>query len=476
MRSSVKRRSGGVAGLALLAVSAVGCGRDGGPPGPALDSAPRELQGAVLIVLDTVRADRVSAYGYSRATTPTLDRLAADGVLFEQVVSFAPWTLPSLATILSGKRADAVYVDNRLRESLVQTIGAAGYRTAAITEGGFFSSYFGFDLGFEHYVEEEGAVQLVHAGKRRDPGKTGGIETTFRLAGEWIAAHRQERFFLMIHTYEPHSPYRRHAFTEGLERGVIGDEFRIEMLSALRREEVRLSDPELDYLSALYDGGILESDRHVGAFLRRLEKEGLRDRTLVVVTSDHGEELGEHYRSRAGDHGHALFDDQLLVPLIFHHPLESYPVTRVAAQVRTMDILPTMAEILGAGSGDRLDGASLVPLMRGAEQRGRPAVGGSTKGGPPRAFLRHLDYKFVAVLDPRQGTDPLPTPPPRYQLYDLRADPGERDDLAATRPELTRRLLGILHETAGGGGRPTEVTEPVDGELRERLRSLGYLQ
>jgi arylsulfatase A-like enzyme len=465
--------------VTLAVVVACATGSCGGPDpeGAGSPSAGRELQGAVLILLDTVRADHLSSYGHTNRTSPVLDRLASQGVLFEQVVSFAPWTLPSLATILSAKPPGAVYRDGRLRESIVERIAAAGYRTSAITEGGYFSRQLGFDLGFEHYVEEEGHVQLLPPGQPRNPNPTGGIHRTFRAARDWIAAHRDEPFFLVIHTYEPHTPYNRHAFTEGLDRGSIGDVFRIDMLSALRTARVRLDDAELEYLAALYDGGIHESDRYVGEFLSYLESAGLRDRTLVVVTSDHGEELGEHYRTHVADHGHALFDDQLLVPLILYNPVESYPVKRVTAQVRTMDILPTIADLLGVAPGEELDGRTLVPLMRGEERSGRMAVGGETKAGPRRAFLRHLGYKFITVTSPSQGKRPLPTRPPQHQLYDLRSDPGERVNLAEQRPDLTREFRETLRAVTAGRAGPALAPDPerLDAELLERLRSLGYV-
>jgi arylsulfatase A-like enzyme len=459
----------------LVAAAAAAC-RGPGTQGETNATAGRELQGAVLIVLDTVRADHLSAYGHARRTSPVLDRLASRGVLFEQVVSFAPWTLPSLATILSGRPTGAVYVDGRLRESIVERIGAAGYRTAAITEGGYFSRRFGFDLGFEDYVEEEGPVQLLPPGQPRDPNPSGGIHRTFRTAREWIAAHRDEPFFLVIHTYEPHTPYERRTFAEGLDRGSIGETFRIDMLPALKSARVRLDDAELDYLAALYDGGIHESDRYVGEFVEFLASEGLAERTLLVVTSDHGEELGEHYRTHAADHGHALFDDQLLVPLVVCNPIESYPVKRVAAQVRTMDILPTIAALLGVAPGEGLEGASLVPLMRGEERQGRIAVGGETKAGPRRAFLRHRGYKFITVTSRAEGKRPLPVQPPRFQLYDLRNDPGERVNLANERPELTRQFLETFRRLTAGSADPGLSPDPdrLDAELLERLRSLGY--
>jgi arylsulfatase A-like enzyme len=464
------------AGSVLLVLSmGAGCGSTP-PPEPAPHAPPPELQGVVIVLLDTVRADHLSAYGHTRATSPVLDGLARRGVLFEQVVSFAPWTLPSVASLLSGRRSDAVMVGDRLQSSLVESFAQAGFTTAAVTEGGFVSSTFGFDRGFETYVEEEGEVQLREPGQPRELHPRGGIQNTFRLAREWIAGHRGERFFLLIHTYEPHTPYTRHAFTEGMPRGQIGEVFQIAMLNGLRSGATRLDAAELDYLAALYDGGILESDRHVGALLEFLERHGLRDRTLFIVTSDHGEELGEHFPAHAGDHGHALHDEQLLVPLIIHDPTRTPAVRRVRSQVRLFDLLPTVATSLGVALPAGLDGASLLPAMEDPQHADRVAFGGSTKAGPPRAFLRHHGYKFIAVLDPRTTGKPLSGTVPRFQLYDLRSDPGERRNLAEARPELTRRFWGVLQRLAAGPPGVVEVPEEVDGPLLERLRSLGYLR
>jgi arylsulfatase A-like enzyme len=471
---SAKARRAAVGALLLVATIAGAC-REHGDAAERIDGRGRSLQGAVLIVLDTVRAGHLSAYGHERRTSPSLDRLAQEGVLFEQVVSFAPWTLPSVATILSGRPAGEVYVDGHLRESIVERVRAAGYRTAAVTEGGWFSKAFGFDLGFADYVEEEGAVQWREPGRGRDREPTGGIESTFGIARRWLSAHRDDRFFLVIHTYEPHAPYRRRTFAAGQTSESIGDVFRLEMMPELKSGRIRLGDEDLAYLAALYDGGILESDRHVGALLVFLETVGLRDRTLVVVTSDHGEELGDHYRTHAGDHGHALLDDQLLVPLILHNPVEAYPVRRVTAQVRTMDILPTIAEILGVVPGADLAGSSLVPMMRGEERGGRLAVGGDTKSGPRRAFLRDRGYKYIAVLGPHEEGRPLPFEPPADQLYDLRADPGERSNLASERPELAREFREILAGLGGGPDGARVLPDRLDPEQIDRLRSLGYL-
>jgi len=461
----------------LLAVAlALGCGSPADPQRSVDSNEPPRA--AILILLDTVRADRVGAYGHARPTSPVLDAMAERGVLFEQTVSYAPWTLPSVVALLSGDAADRAF-RGRLSRSLVGSFARDGFATAAITEGALVSSKFGLDLHFDEFVEEEGAVHDTPPGEERETEADGGIENTFRLAREWIREHEQDRFLLLIHTYEPHTPYTRRAFTDGLEPGAVGETLQLETVRALKAGEVSFDDRDLEYLSALYDGGILESDRYVGELLEFLSERGLRDETLVVVTSDHGEELGDHFPVHCGDHGHSLLDDQLLVPLIIDDPTASYPVSRVTAQVRTMDILPTIADLLGVKVEDRIDGATLAPLMRGEDDEGRVAYGGAVDKGQKRVFVRHLGYKFIRELD-RPVTPPAERLPiPRIQLYDLRSDPDERHNLADTNPDLVQRFrdmsLTLVKEATSRDTERFKLSKDLDEDLKERLRSLGYV-
>ena len=162
-----------------------------------------------------------------------------------------------------------------------------------------------------------------------------GLKKTFQMAQKWLSDNKHKKFFLFIHTYEPHLPYTRRTFTEGLDPGKITSNFFNEQLPLIRQGKLALSKPELHYLEALYDGGILESDRHVGSFMAFLEKIGLRDSTLVVVTSDHGEEFGEHYPANIADHGHSHHDNQLMVPLIICNPSQNLPGTKNSASSQT---------------------------------------------------------------------------------------------------------------------------------------------
>ena len=457
--------------LAVLAWTLTGCGS-------RAERQPDELQGALVIVLDTLRADHLSCYGYERPTTPNIDALAARGVRFERVLSCAPWTKPSLFAILAGEYPSRVTgAGSKLTRSLVETLEHAGVRTAAVTEGGYFSRAFGMDLGFDDYVEEEGSVQILADGEAQDPNAPGGIARTFRRAEQWLSELADERFFLVVHTYEPHSPYVNRDFAADLDRGRVGREVTIDLLNSVRRGQFELTDVEQDYITALYDGDILNSDRYVGRLLAHLAEIGLDNRTLVVVTSDHGEELADHYAAHIGGHGHSLRNSLLHVPLVIFDPLRDSGGTVVGTRVRTLDIMPTVLDLLDVPAGRATDGVSLVPMFSGAPAEELQAFAAWTRLGPLRACVTHGNYKYIATLAPSRPEYPMQGPPPPQQLYDLAADPHEQHNLVASKPDLAR----VLHESVLKMKdvvmqSDTGSAQGKDPALLERLRSLGYVE
>ncbi len=325
--------------------------------------------------------------------------------------------------------------------------GASGVSTAAFTEGGYFSRRFGLDRGFDEYVEEEGEVRYFAPSDAGPPGEarpeaTGGIAQTFAAARDWLARIGDERFFLLIHTYEVHTPYTRLDFADGLSPGAVGTHLTIDQLPRLKSGELSVGAGEIEYVRALYDGGVATADRHFGELRAFLRERGLADRTAVIVTSDHGEELGEHYPRHLGDHGHSLRDPLLWIPLIVFDPTRSTAVGEVDAQVRLVDVMPTVADLLGVSLSGVRDGASLRPLMAGDDDTDRIALAGQTWRGPRRGSVRALGYKYIRSAGDDDGTSPLMPPPPMQQLYDLGDDPGEHTNVAAQRPGLA----GTLHE------------------------------
>jgi arylsulfatase A-like enzyme/Flp pilus assembly protein TadD len=448
---------------------------DGGQDGAPAPRPESGLRGAIVFLLDTLRADRLSIYGADASTSPAIARLAERGVVFDNAISGAPWTLPSVVGLLAGDPPARAFARGRLQYSIVEAFRRAGFATAAFTEGGYLSQRFGLDLGFSHYVETRSAVQFLAPGEARTPDPPGSIARTFADATRWLERHAKEPFLLLVHTYETHTPYERLVFTEGHEDSALGDGFSIEEVEAVRAGELALDDRDLQVLGALYDGGVREADRYAGEMLTRLEALGIADETLVVVTSDHGEDLGDLYPMHAGDHGHSLHDALVRVPLVLFDPSASSRGRRIDAQVRLLDVLPTLAERLDVPTRAEAGGRSLVPLLRGDDAAPRLAVGGHTKVGPGRRFVRTEDFKYIEATNTEAGP-PLTPAPPEVQLYDLRADPEEHVNLAGERPDLVRRFRRILAEASpdGGGPRLEPSAEELPEDLVEGLRALGY--
>ena len=298
----------------------------------------------VLISLDTLRADHLSSYGYNRPTSPNLDTLAARGVRFANAVSQSPWTRPSHDSLFRG-----LYPASRqgLRSRpLAEVLWRHGYRTAAITAGGQLDARFGFHRGFESYRVDQWL---------RNPEQ----------AVEHLARGRDRDDFLFLHTFEIHDPYTDTRFAEDLPSGRIRDEFAVRHQHKWRN---RITDEERKYAEALYDGGIAFTDERVGTVLDGLEREGLLERTIVIVTSDHGEAFWEHGTWR---HGATMYEHQLRVPLIVYLPedlreeLGTETGLVVEQQVQLVDLYPTLLALLGIELDHEVQGRSLRPLLEG---------------------------------------------------------------------------------------------------------------
>jgi arylsulfatase A-like enzyme len=464
-------------GLAVALLAAAGCGPAERPDAP--------LHGIVLIGLDTLRADGLSSQGNPRPTTPNLDALAARGFLFENAVSNASWTLPGFVALLAGEHPTARVYHGKLLRSGAERLRAAGFRTAAFTEGAYVSAHFGMDRGFETFQEETAPII-------DDPGPDVGIAKTFARAEAWLRENADERFFLFVHTYEPHVPYQRLRFVDGLDPGPFGGVYDREQNDLALKGRVPVGERERRWVRALYDGGVAEADRAVGGLLAALEERGVAHRTLVVVTSDHGEQLGEHRPQDLGLHGQTLWDTVLHVPLIVFDPRREGG-RRIATQVRTVDVMPTILDLAGVPrpepeDGDAepspvLDGRSLVPVLDGRERADRPAYGelrDRESGRLLGATLRTREYKLHLNAPPRRG----PNVPDRgrrpLELYDLEDDPAERRDRAAEEAHERARLHGEIQRHVaeverrglpwGEGAR-----RAVAPDLQRRLEALGYV-
>ena len=442
-------------------------------------SEPPRPQNAIIIVLDTLRADRLGCYGNERNTSPSLDALAARGVRFDQAFSPAPWTLPATGALLSGLSPERCFAgDSKLSRSLISELAAAGWSTAAFTEAAFFSAWFGMDRGFDHF-EEAGGMRAVVEGQTVAGGQEGaGIASTFAAAQRWLqgAADREQPFVLVVHSYEIHMPYTRKRWAKKLPAGRFGETLEMSDLRRMQRGDVVPTEEELAYVTALYDGGVRFADNHVAELLATVDGLGLGDDTVIVVTSDHGEELGQHHPAFLADHGHSLKDDLLNVPLIVADPTRTWPELEVSWQVRLIDVLPTVMDLLGVKVPDDVGGRSLVPMMEGSEARHRPLMAGGTKTGPPRRALRDGTHKLIVHSDGQAPEGVELTPP--VQLYDLVSDPGELTNVQADHEQLAQNLAQVLADWLRQVGRPNPAlrAEASDDEITRQLQALGYVR
>lgn len=462
--------------MLAAAMLVMGCGRSERP------------RNAVLIVLDTLRADRVSAYGHERRTTPVIDELAERGLLFESTVSNASWTLPAMVGMLTGQFPSRAEYDSGLRYSLVEQLRESGWQTAGFAGGGFAGRNYGIDRGFEKFQEQDPAGMVPFQEGPEKAGKVAGaasppseIEKTFAAAQRWLEQNHEEPFFLMVHTFEPHTPYDRPIYAEGMQRGVVPETFGVSMAALIKNGHpgFDMTPVELAYISALYDGGVTFSDRFVGELLDALDRLGVAEETLVVVTADHGEDLGERDPSYPGIHGHALWDSLILVPLVIFDPTREYPTSRVSAQVRLIDVMPTILDLLGAKSDHEGAGRSLLPLMEGRQTEDRVAWSVIDKHSMfkmtrSQYAVRSPTHKLIVTPGTTGGEEVS------VELYDLTSDPGEEVNLATEQAERAQTMMVSLKthldRLREEGAPKYRRKEEIDPKVQRRLRELGYIE
>lgn len=437
------------AALALLVVLATcaGCARE----------APRHV---LLVSIDTLRADRLGVYGYPRPTSPFLDRLGGRGRVFENAVVNTHGTTASHTTILSGlyQQTHGVMLDgsrggvaeHRIPDEvplLQEALRVRGYATLAVTDGGNVGRRFGFARGFDRFDD-----------------RGGGVEKVTRRLERWIAGALEDRpdrpIFAFLHTYQVHSPYAppaRYRERFGVAPDAPGAASGFLLRHAGSADS--LDHATLRAISALYDAEIRYTDDTLAAFFERLEALGFLRRALVVVTADHGEEMGEHGGLL---HRDLLYDELLRVPLIVAG--EGVEPGRDRSLAGSVDVAPTVLEWAGVPPPRTLEG---IPLpLGGRAPSGRRAI--VAQYGNARYAVRTRSWKLI---DNRGGgTD-------RFELYDLNADPGERHDVAGIHPEIAERLRAELSAWLQERGTPVPAGPPVtlDDEEERRLRALGYL-
>jgi arylsulfatase A-like enzyme len=422
----------------------------------------------LVISIDTLRADHLSSYGYSRPTSPRIDALAREGVLFEQVVAPAPWTLPSYGSLFTactpavhragvnsaheerfGRDEDTKNEELEILRSdlvtLAESFKAAGWATAGFHANSFLRAKNGVDRGFDRWV-----FYQYHAPV--------GID----LALDWIERNRIGPWFCFLHLMDVHQPY--------VPPPPFDRKF-----SARSHTEVPSYPPPIDELRAKrpeesmrqllideYDGAIAYTDDRIGDMLDRLKGMGLLDQTLVVVHSDHGEEFWEH---GGYEHGHTEYDELLRVPMILRLPARLPSGKRVGARARLLDLMPTLLDLLGLPSVSGIEGRSLLPLIEGKVESPRECISEATLHGLREIKALTIGSESLILRGAGPG-----------RLFDLAADSAETRDLSADRRtrahEMEARLLR-RHEVILNSAIRARAMQLSEAD-RKRLREMGY--
>src|SRR5882672_10267607 len=392
----------------------------------------------VLITIDTLRADHLGSYGYQQIKTPNIDALAADGARFARAFTAVPVTLPSHTAMLTGTYPMLSgmhdFSGNKLspqQPTLATVLKQSGYATGAVIAAAVLDSRFGLNQGFDFYYDHFDFNRLDEA--NLDEMERPGNQVADQ-ALDWLAKNSQKKFFLWMHLYDPHFPYR---------------------------------PPEpyaTEYASHLYDGEIAFADEQVGRLLRFLKNKGLYQNTIIVLSGDHGESLGEHGEKT---HGFFIYNATMHVPLIVRLPGKSLALT-VDDPVSLVDLMPTVLSAVGLDIPSQVQGRSLLPILRGEKGNRERTVYGET-------FLPRIHFNWSELRGAENAKYHF-IDAPRPELYDLAKDPGELRNLFADKKavaeEMRAKLMSLIREYSAG----KELAEKtgLDPALMERLKSLGY--
>jgi arylsulfatase A-like enzyme/Flp pilus assembly protein TadD len=406
----------------------------------AIADAPRP--NILLVTVDTCRADRIGCYGYGLARTPTMDALAAEGVQCTDAVTTAPITMPAHASILTGLlppahgvRDNGAYALSDKAVTLAERLNDAGYDTAAFVSALVLNRRYNLTQGFDLYDDDLWAEDDPKLFMIRDRPAPKTAERVVNWLKAWHAKEDRAPFFLWVHFFDPHQPY-----------------------------ESRVPDRHL--IPTAYDAEIAQADDGLARIVDELKALGLDQSTFTVVTADHGESLGEH-----GEKTHAIFiyDATVRVPLIFHWP-GVLPATVVyRGPVSCIDIMPTVLAGLNAEGGDETQGVNLIPALRGeapspeSPQYSESLLSELGFGMAPLYGLRSKGYKWIRA--------------PKPELYNLRTDPDERNNIYPENPDLAaqmdKQLTALLDDSKPYTLQADE--NPMDQETLEMLQALGYL-
>src|SRR4051812_30136150 len=401
----------------------------------------RQALNLLVITLDTTRADRLGAYGFNGIETPTIDRLAAEGVLFEQATTAAPLTLPSHSSIFTslyppdhGVRDNGGFFLAPTHQTLASVLKKNGLQTGAVVGAFVLDGKWGLNQGFDTYVDDFDLSKMT-GGFAIGDVKRPGNEVVDR-ALPWLEKVKDRRFFAWLHFYDAHSPY------------ISPEPFKSR------------------YSTHPYSGAIAYVDSQIARVVSFLEQNKLLDRTVIAVLGDHGEGLNQH---QEGTHGFFIYESTARVPFIVRAPFELTRARRVADPVRTVDLFPTVLDLMGVPIPKGITGVSLAPLMTGARRRLDLEV-------YAEALYPLHHYGWSALRAWRAGQYKV-IDAPRPELYDLDKDPDETTNLYDARKNIGDAMIARLRSqvTENASKQATQAVPEVDPEARARLAALGYV-
>ncbi len=414
----------------LMALALLACGKEQ-PVAGALPGS--ELAPVIIISVDTLRADRLPAYGYTGVKTPAIDALVADSIVFENAYAHVPLTLPSHVTMLTGLLPEATGVRNNLgyrfdgneHANLPSMLKAKGFATGAAVSAYVMRSATGLGALFDDY--DDRIDRSSEGGSMGELERSG--DQTVASAIQWIEEKKEQPFFYLLHLFEPHAPY--------------------EPIEPYRTQ----------YASSPYDGEIATTDFYLERFFQTLKANGVYDRATIIFLSDHGEGLGDHGEAQ---HGIFLYREAIHVPMIVKLPNGAMKGTRVEAPVQLIDLLPTVAGLAGFEVPEKATGVSLVEIARGNAPEGRRIYSESMY---PRIHLGWSD--LASLIDEQHHYIDAPRP----ELYDIRADPGEKQNILSEQ----RRVYASMRAEVQKHPRTLELPANIDPEEAAKLAALGYL-
>ena len=412
----------------------------------------------ILIILDTLRADHLGCYGYKRDTSPYIDKLSEEGALFSCAFSQGGYTLASIPSILTSKFPLSwgwPTDEYRLSEdeiTLAEILKKHGYITAAFTGGGFTSYLYGYAQGFDLYEDN-------------DLGSTGNVK---QVVFNWLEQNKKRPFFLFLHTYAIHDPFDPPEPFNGIYAPQYQGHLKDMSLDASLFDRIdRENSEDIDYIISQYDSEIRYCDSLIGELLKEIEELGLDSSTIIVLTADHGEDLMEHNTISHAD----IYDTGIHVPLILRYPPLIPKNKRVDSLVRSVDILPTILDILGISTENSGEGLSLLPLIFDLKKQTERLVfsmGFNTKEGlKKRVSLRNKDWKLIYTVEENS-----------YELYNINDDPKELNNVVSTEKDQFKILKETLNDYLGQFELDRKKDEDniiLDKETKQELKSLGYI-